>query len=422
MIIKLKYILFLSLALFVFSCGGGALSPAGGDKNTSSKNGSLKIAINWPLDNKIGIQQAIPSNTSLIKVDVYDSTTGEKVIPTTSITRDSTQMSVATTITDIPIGRRRIKASAYDSSNNFLGSGIVEVSIVEGDNSQAIVTVIPKTNTYAWLAILRNFNASGSIDQKSMYSGISSTSSLPSGSYYVAYPSRTVFNLDFASNLNKFTITGNYYIGFDSNTSGPAQSVSVSMNKSFSVSSNNIVITFLHSSIYAGEDTRIYSDLAGTYTFNINNTLINLYNNLQSTYPPYPTISSPSHGSSFSRTSYLPVSWNSLGSDYVYFVIAFNPTLINGDEITCDNFWSSVDLRNLSTSNPITFQSLINSLSSTTSANIPASIFNSGNSIRIAVYAINKNRFTINFCLFGAGIELTLQPFNFLYENRETLK
>lgn len=119
------------LVFALIGCGGGTRSSGGTGSNNISSAGSMTISVNWP-DTK-----TIPSSTTKIKVNVYQSSEGnyETVVPEAEITRKSGATSSSTTIKGIPLGSKTVLAQAYNADNQELAYDTKEATITAGENS-----------------------------------------------------------------------------------------------------------------------------------------------------------------------------------------------------------------------------------------------------------------------------------------------
>jgi hypothetical protein len=276
-------------------------------------------------------------------------------------------------------------------SNYTAGTGAGQIKCADGHPFTGDVNINANGNTVVWGMIYSDgsgnvsYNGTMSVDRTSVsgtysvvnnsgqetdhgtFSGLikspDKTCTIPGGKTY-----------SFMNNNNPGSYVNHYYYG-----NPPVNVGNTTLHLGGSPSSSEIPYSTLDLPISSGQE-------AGLYSIYIDGSNVQINDN--STYLAVPTITSPSDNSDFNIANPITVTWNSLGTDYVYFVMA----MVNSSSYnTSDIFWSQYDLRTLSFHNPASLQEFINNCQTDTTAVIPANLFVAGKQTMVHVIAFNKN-------------------------------
>ena len=212
-----------------------------------------------------------------------------------------------------------------------------------------------------------------------------SSEQLPADSYTIVPPSGPPQEMEYLPKSTG-TIKDVYYYGNPAiYVPGPIQNTAI---WSFYVDYAGYYFTFLKTGCSSEQMLQPYAELSdskGTYTFKGDKTVLQT---VQNTYP-YPnsfinlTTSKNTDGS-------ISVSWDSLGTDWVYWVIAHQG--IDHENHSVERLWSFSDIRSIQ--DPfVRIRSGINFATQDTLVTIPANLFIPGNKVSIWVSATNISRF-----------------------------
>ncbi|MCL5037257.1 MAG: PQQ-binding-like beta-propeller repeat protein [Chloroflexi bacterium] len=351
------------LAAFLLAgCGGGG---GGGTGNAVSPGtGSVTVQVEWP-------DKTIPVDTEFFTIDIYNPVTGEQVVSTTRIDYPT----VSVIIGNVPVGVRSIVVLAHNVSGDILACGSRNLTVREGNNGTVDMELQLGNGTWSIIAPQTVPNNNNMITR-----GVDAVTVTP----VVLRSYVSVTNPD--SNLHQLTDLG------------PGGATQV-MNYTYGNPPSDPVETALESrgtgSYYRGWLNIIEGHENGSYDFDINGSEIK-HIEYTGGYCPEIDIYSPDYGSYHDLSSDITVSWDSLGSGYVYMVAAHHEADSSVGASPYDYYWSSYDMRDISFSNPGLLYDKINSLPSDTSVTIPAGTFPEGTSqIEIEVLAFNKDAMRI---------------------------
>lgn len=203
-----------------------------------------------------------------------------------------------------------------------------------------------------------------------------SEGTIPSGTHTVTTPGNENYIL--SENTQGDVIAINYYYG---NPATHVENADMGLS-GMGLPPQSILPYVTGLNIDSGSET-------GTYSVDISGTIVDVTDNYG--YYPNLSISTPSNNSTFNITDPINVSWNSLGSAYVYNVAAYQ--FVSGDSPPTQNFWTPTDMRDVNFADPSNYQQFLQSLTSDTSVTIPGNLFSTGQNVIVKVWAYNPEEF-----------------------------
>ncbi|MCD6309541.1 MAG: hypothetical protein J7M18_02440, partial [Candidatus Eremiobacteraeota bacterium] len=364
------------VSIIIYLVGCGAMSE-NGENLTESGNLSIEIAGG----------RSYPA-VSYYKAEVLDPSTNQSLIDPVIVSAPTSRI----TINDVPVGRRLIRIGEFDANGNQIGYGHTVVNIGVGTNSGARVDILHECDY--WLVV------------HPIYSRwrISST---PTEEKNV---SMNMISLKrWSGNLTVTVPTG---VDYTMGDLGPGGSIYV-RNYSYGNPPTEIGETTLsgrgNGSFFEARALLGDTQVAGDYIFNGISSSGNAGisgiqgENSSSTvicnagYSDIPTILEPEAFSAHPLTSDITVTWQDLGMGYKYLCEAFHKDTSSGGTFIYTHCWASKDARDMSFAYMNMMKNFIETLSSETTAVIPAGTFPVGtHDIYIRVWAFPTSQIDIN--------------------------
>lgn len=388
-------IILLFEAFFVFSgCGGGGGSALTG--GAPGATGSFSVSINWPsgaggskLDlGKTTVLKTIPEDTSYVTVEVVNPSTFNALVPSVKVNRTPDVSNNTVTITNVPAGSVQVRVSAYNSSDTICAYGYNNANIVAGNNPAIAVTLTPGAtppvtptesptqSPTVWVYVMSRYPQPHPSYTRTpgVEIAVFAPTPMPTGTFSVSKDGSSPAYMTPLPTPNSNLVNSAYYYGSQpSSVSGPVYlPFPNGVNQRYDLDLN----------LTGGSEL-------GTYQINVGGNIVSVNQTLS--VPSQPTITSPSSGAYFSASSPITVTWNSLGSNFVYHVEASAPLWTTGYASVTNYHWTVHDIRNIDFTNPYTWSSYFMGLSSNTSVTIPANMFPSGSTVIINLMAFNKN-------------------------------